>query len=107
MARRSFVETLRDVRGGSALEEMDVKLQELVHAVQITGGAGQLSLTISIKPMKGSSEAVVVADVIKLKAPEVKSAGTVMFPTPEGFLSRQHPKQDDLPGITLATARAG
>lgn len=106
MSRRSFVDTMREVRAGQVLDDLDAKLQELVQAVQSTGGAGELTLKISVKPMKGSTEACVVADDIKLKTPQIKSAGTVMFPTPEGNLSRKHPRQEEIPGITLAS-RAG
>lgn len=105
--RRSFVDTLRDVRGGGVIEDLDGKLQELVRAVQETGGSGQITLVVAVKPMRGSTEAVVVTDDIKSKLPVIKSAGTVMFPTPEGNLSRSHPKQEDLPGITLAASRVG
>jgi len=97
---------MRDVRGGQVMADLDAKLQELVQAVQSTGGAGVLTLKVSVSPMKGSTEAVVVKDDIKSKLPEIKSVGTVLFPTPEGNLQRNHPKQDELPGITLAT-RAG
>jgi hypothetical protein len=108
--RRTFVDTLRDLRAGEVLEQLDTQLQELVQAVQSTGAGGQLTLTVIVAPTKGAAEAVVVKDQIKLKKPEIKSAGTLMFPTPEGNLSRQHPKQDELPGISLAsdrTTRAG
>lgn len=104
--RRSFTDTLRDIRGGEVLTDLDDQLNELVHAVQSTGAAGELVLKVSIKPMKGSTEAVVVTDDIKCKKPVIKSAGTVMFPTPDGNLHRSHPKQDDLPGITLARSNA-
>jgi len=104
--RRSFTDTLRDVRGGEVLTDLDAKLQELVQAVQSTGASGELVLKISVKPMKGSTEAVVVTDDIKCKTPVIRSAGTVMFPTPEGNLQRNHPKQEDLPGITLARSNA-
>jgi hypothetical protein len=107
MSRRSFVDTIRDVRGGQVLEDMDAKLQELVRAVQETGASGELVLKVSVAPMKGSTEAVVVKDDIKSKLPVIKSAGTVLFPTPEGNLQRSHHRQDDLPGITLAAARTG
>jgi len=103
MARRSFVDTMREVRAGQVLEELDTKLQQLVQSVQSTGGSGELVLKISVKPMKGSTEACVVTDDIKLKVPEIKNAGTVMFPTPEGNLSRKHPRQEEIPGITLAS----
>lgn len=103
--RRPIADTLRDIRGGEALEDLSAKLQELVQAVQSTNAGGTLVLKISVKPMKGSTEAVVVTDDIVLKKPAVKSSGTVMFPTVEGNLQRHHPKQDDLPGITLAADR--
>jgi hypothetical protein len=103
--RRPIADTLRDIRGGEVLDELEAKLQELVQAVQSTNGSGQIKLTIDVKPMKGSTEAVVVTDNIVLKKPAVKSSGTVMFPTVEGNLQRHHPKQDDLPGISLASDR--
>lgn len=76
--RRSFVDTLRDLRGGELIEQLDTSLQELVQAVQTTGGGGQVVLTIVVAPTKGAAEAVVVKDTVKLKKPEIKSAGTLM-----------------------------
>lgn len=104
--RRPFFDTLREVRAGEVLDDLAERMQELVHAVQVANAAGSLTLTIEVRPMKGSTEAVVVSDAIKVKAPTLKSKGTVMFPTPEGNLSRQHPKQAELPGITLARTDA-
>ncbi|MGB3068471.1 MAG: hypothetical protein WBC18_07985 [Ottowia sp.] len=101
--RRSFVDTLRDLRSGEVLDQLDEHMQELVRAVQTTQAGGQITLTIIVAPTKGSSEAVVVKDAIKLKKPEIKSAGTLMFPTVEGNLQRSNPNQRDLPGITLAS----
>lgn len=95
--QRPFFDTLRDMRGGEVIAELAAKLQELVHAVQSTNATGSLTLTLEVKPMKGSTEAVVVTDTIKAKVPQLKSAGTVMFPTPDGNLTRQHPKQPELP----------
>lgn len=102
MARRSLFDTLREVRGGEAIEELDASLQRLVRAVLATGGGGRLTLTLDVQPSKGSTEIVVVKDSIKLKEPEVRSKGTVMFPTVEGNLQRQNPNQRDLPGLSLA-----
>jgi len=104
MPRRPLFDTLRECRAGLVIEEMEEKLQELVHAVSSTNAAGTLTLTLEVRPMKGSSEAVVLKDTVK--KPEIKSSGTVMFPTVDGNLQRQHPKQDDLPGLSLAKAAA-
>lgn len=106
MARRPFMDTLRDVRGGEVVDDMAAKLQELVQAVQSTGASGSLTLTLDVSPMKGSTEAVILKDTIKLKKPEIKSKGTLMFPTPEGNLQRSNPNQRELPGITLAADKA-
>ena len=105
--RRSFVDTLRDLRGGEVIEQLDEQLQQLVQAVQSTDAGGQLTVTIAITPTKGVADAVTVKDTVKLKKPEIKSSGTLMFPTPEGNLSRKNTRQDDLPGISLAVDRAG
>lgn len=100
--RRPFFDTLREVRAGEILDDLAERMQELVHAVQVTNAAGSLTLTLEVRPMKGSTEAVVVSDTIKTKTPQLKSKGTVMFPTPEGNLTRQHPKQAELPGLSVA-----
>ena len=105
MASRSFTDTLRDIRGGEVLDQLDEQLQELVRAVQSAQAGGQITLTLAVSPMKGSSEAVIVKDTVKLKKPEIKSAGTLMFPTVEGNLQRNNPNQRELPGICLASDR--
>lgn len=101
--RRSFVDTLREVRAGMAIDELDANLQQLVQDVQRTGKGGSLKLCVEIKPMKGSTEAVVVKATVTVKAPTFTDNGTVLFPTPEGNLTRNHHKQPELPGITLAS----
>ena len=104
--RRSLMDTLREVRAGMAVEELDASLQQLVQDVQRTNKAGSLKLTIEIKPMKGSTEAVVVKAAVTLKTPQFDDDGTVLFPTPDGNLTRSHHRQDDLPGINLAVDNA-
>ncbi len=101
--RKSFADTLREVRAGSHIEELDAKLQQLVQQIQRTNKSGQLTLKLDIKPMKGSTEAVVVKATVIVKEPQFDDAGTVLFPTPEGNLDRSYHKQPDLPGITLAS----
>jgi hypothetical protein len=100
--RKSFADTLRDVRGGEVIDELDAKLQGLVQQIQRTAKSGKLVLTIDIKPMKGSTEAVIVKATVTAKEPVFDDSGTVLFPTPEGNLDRSYHKQPDLPGITLA-----
>jgi hypothetical protein len=104
MARRPLFDTLRDMRAGLVIEELEASLQELVQAVMTTNKGGKLTLTLEVKPMNKGTEAVVVTDLIKLAKPKIESLGTVMFPTPEGNVQRTHPKQDELPGLSLASS---
>lgn len=105
--RRSFTDTLRDVRAGMVIDQLDADLQQLVQQVQRTNKGGKLVLTIEIKPMKGSTEAVVVKAGVTVKAPQFEDNGTVLFPTPDGNLTRSHHRQDELPGISLAASNPG
>lgn len=100
--RRSFVDTLRDVRAGKVIEDLDEQLQTLVQRVQSTIKPGKLTLEIDIKPLKGSAEAVIVKASVVMKAPSFDEAGTVLFPSPEGNLTRAMYRQPELPGLTLA-----
>ena len=103
MARKPFFDTLRDVRAGAVIDDLAEKFQELVLAVETTGKGGSLTLKLEVKPFKGTSEgAVVVTDHLGLKKPCIETSGTVLFATPEGNLQRNHPRQESLPGITLA-----
>jgi hypothetical protein len=103
--RRPLFDTLRDLRSGQLIEDIEAKLQELVHAVTTTQAGGSLTIVLEVKPTKGSAEAVVVKDSVKLKVPQITSSGTLLFPTPEGNLQRNHPKQGELPGLALASDR--
>lgn len=104
MPRRSFVDTLRDVRAGVVIDQLDECLQQLVQQVQRTNKGGSLRLSLDIRPMKGSTEAVVVKATVVTKNPQFDDQGTVLFPTPEGNLTRSHHKQAELPGISLAAS---
>ncbi len=106
MPRRPAFDTLRDLRGGTVIDELDDKLQALVQSVQRTEKPGKLVLTVHVGPAKGSSEALVVRADIVAKEPTLTDNGTIMFPTPEGNLTRSNHKQRELPGIVLADSGA-
>jgi hypothetical protein len=99
MPVRPFADTLREVRGGVVLDELAEQMQALVNAVTESGKSGKLTLTIEVKPFDKVDGAMVLRDTVKLTLPKITSAGTVMFATPEGNLQRNHPKQDELPGL--------
>jgi hypothetical protein len=97
--RRPAFDTLRDIRGGAVVEELDASLQALVQQVQTTMKGGSVVLKIEVKPLKSSGDAVVVRATVESKAPVLEDVGAVMFTSPEGNLSRSHYRQPDLPGL--------
>lgn len=103
MATRPITDTLRDLRNGLLLDEMSEQMKELVNAVESTGKAGAMTLKIEIKPMKDMDGAIVIKDTVTMRMPKIESSGTVLFVTPEGNTSRRNQRQDELPGITLAS----
>lgn len=100
--QRPFSDTLRELRNGEALLDLAEQLQQVVNAVTDSGKTGSLTLTIEVKPFEKHSGALVLRDSIKTKLPKIETRGTVLFSTPDGNLTRNNPRQDDLPGITLA-----
>lgn len=102
MSFRPFFDTLRELRSGMCLDELGAHMQMLVQQVQATNKAGRITLTIDVKPADRIAGAVVLTEDIKVKLPEIKSDGTLMWPTPEGNLQTTNPRQRDLPGIVLA-----
>lgn len=92
---RPFADVLRDVRGGDLHEELSVELGRLVAAVESTGLAGKLVLTINVKAMKARGR-VLVSDSVKASLPEVRDDS--VFFAHEGKLTRRDPNQPELFG---------
>lgn len=97
MARRSFMQVLGDLRRGKTQDELTNKLSELVRAVEDTGRAGTLSLTIKVKPAAKDSTLVQIDDIIVCKTPEIARAPTFMHTTPDHGLSLDDPEAKDRP----------
>jgi hypothetical protein len=97
MTPRTFTDTVDSLRGGALTEEATKELQALNLLCQDTGRAGSITLTITFKPGKGGHFEIL--DEVKVKKPKAEKGTSLMFPTPEGFLSRNHLKQDELPGL--------
>lgn len=70
------------------------KLSALVKAVSETGKAGTLTLKIDVKPSTAGAQAV--RGDINLKLPKTNPAESLLFPTPEGNLLEDDPRQTKL-----------
>ena len=98
----SFVDTIREIRGGSSIAELTEQLVELVAAVKETGRAGKLTYTLLLKPAsKGDGNVLMVSDQLKVAKPTLDRAQTVFFVNNDNGLQRNDPRQIALPGLRV------
>ena len=90
---RPFADFLREQSSGKTHAELGEGLHDLVARVLDTGKKGSLSLTISVGPMKGNPEILVVSDEIKLRLPEHDRQASAFWPDANGNLTRHDPRQ--------------
>lgn len=106
MGKRSFFDTARDWRRGLFLDECADKLQEVVAWVEDNHKAAKLMIEITIKPASKGQGAVLVADKVTAKLPQLPPGETVMFVTTENNLVPNDPRQADLPLKSVPAAPA-
>lgn len=91
---RPFADWLREQRAGTLEAELSQHLQELVEAVIQHGKAGELRLTVKVKPVKGQFATVFVSDEVKVTAPEGDRPESVWFVDGRNYaLVRNDPRQ--------------
>ena len=105
MAMRLFTDVLNQLRFGTLTDELTKSLHELVGKVTETGRAGELRLTIKLKP--GKAGQVEVSDDITVKAPKPERGTSIMFATPEGNLQREDPRQMSIEGLRSVDTETG
>lgn len=89
-----FFSTLRDLRAGSTLDDLDSAVAEVVAAVRATGKVGEIKLTIKVRPPKKSSGTyVTVEDDVVTKIPKHDRSDTIFWPLADNSLSRHDPSQ--------------
>lgn len=92
---RPILETLHHLEGGTFLNDAGDKLAEIVKAVDISGKPGKLTLTITVR--KAMSTALALKGKIAASLPPESPIEALMFPTPEGNLLLEDPRQGKLP----------
>lgn len=96
---RDFQDILTDLDDGKVHEQLQKQLQQLVKAVMETGCKGNLALTLNVK--RENRGMVVVTAEVKTKLPQKATEATVFWPTEEGGLSRENPRQPTLKHVPL------
>ena len=95
-----FLDTIKEIRRGETLTELDDELVGLVAQVRMTGRPGKLTYTVLIKPAsKGNVDTLLIEDAITIKTPKSERGSTILFATASNTLQRQDPRQPELSGL--------
>lgn len=86
----SFAAVLATIRPKTDIELAE-NLAQLIEAVKVTGKKGTLTVKFEVKPVDGGGDAVIVNDVISVKAPEKNREGSMAFIGEGNRLQRTDP----------------
>lgn len=99
---KPITETLHHLGAGCLMDDAAEALSGLVLAVDQTGKAGSMTIKISLR--KATGTALAVTGEIAVKKPAEPKIEALMFPTPEGNLLTEDPRQQKLELKSVATA---
>ena len=104
-----FMDLLREHRQGATHDELTEALRALTLAVGEERKAGTLTLKITIKPLGQGRRCGSVGGREARRHPTPAPGVSIFYPTPEGSLQRQDPRQQamDLREIGPAEAHRG
>ena len=92
--------TLLDMRNGLVAADVNQKWNEVVTAVLETGGKGELTIKLMIRPsrlgMGGTVLEVQTEHDVKMKKPELEIGSQTFFIDKQGRLTRDDPAQTDM-----------
>lgn len=94
---KQAADMLRQLRYGTLQDELTEEIRAMVLAVTNAKKAGKITLTLSFKPVKSGQ--IEISDDIKVARPKEDKATSLFFPTVEGNLERQDPRQQQFEGI--------
>ena len=95
MSVRPITDTIRHIGGGVFIDTASDKLAELVAAVDSSGKAGRIDLTISVKKATRGG-AMHITGKVNLTKPAEEPMEAMLFATPEGNLVAEDPHQQKL-----------
>jgi hypothetical protein len=94
---RPITDTLRALRNGHFIDEASEELARVVNSVAETGKSGKLVIEITVKKAgQGRNSALSVQGSATAKLPKQPVDDTLMFPTPDGNLLTEDPRQQKL-----------
>lgn len=91
---RLITDIIRDVKKGRLVEEATAKLAEVVRAVDETGKAGSITITLTIKP--GDANEKTLSSSVTMKKPAKEIPEAIFFSDEDGDLHRTDPRQQEM-----------
>lgn len=92
-----LLRVLLEMRGGQVASDCNQKFNEMLQAVLETGGKGELTIKLFVKPSKlamgGAVVEVETEHECKSKKPELPVGRSVFFVSTDGALTREDPNQ--------------
>lgn len=92
--QNTALHTISTLHAGSLAEDANDHLKALVSAVESTGKAGTITITLSVR--KATAGALAVKGKVTAKMPKEQDLEALLFPTPEGNLLTEDPRQQKL-----------
>lgn len=93
---KPFAGFVQEQRGGALHGELSHAFADLVQAAVERGKAGTLVVTIKVSP-NSDQQTVTITDKVKLTLPEADRGAAIFFADEHGNVSRQNPRQTELP----------
>lgn len=99
VVRGDAVGVIRQVRKGELAFELDQEIEALVQAVKETGKGGDITLKLTVKPLKAGSKTLDVGGTVKSKLPVKPHDASIFYATADNKLVRNDPDQMRFPGV--------
>ena len=97
----TFLQVLQTHDGGMVCDELADAMKLCVEAVAMTGKAAHLTLAVKFTPAAKGAYGVVIGKP-KTKTPEMERQGSIWYADEFGNLTRNNPRQRELPLRTVA-----
>ncbi len=97
----AFLQVKQTHDGGMVCDELADAMRECVEAVGHTGKAASLSISVKFTPAAKGAYGVVFSKP-KTKVPEMERQGSIWYVDEAGHLTRNDPRQRELPLRTVA-----
>ncbi len=99
--KKLFTHTLGHLQYGKTNDDIDAALHQCIEASRQTAKVSEITVKLTCKPSESGFQVFITSD-IKTKIPKLPQEPTIFFPTEDGDLKRNDPRQNTLPGIKIA-----